>query len=84
MPLVAPPTPDRACVEWLAHLPGAGSEDRPFRPIEIETGGLPVEAEELNQAPALALQVRDQLLVVDRHHFKRQDSQPMGRQPVDL
>jgi hypothetical protein len=48
MPCVAAPAPDRMPIERLAHLPGAGGQDRPLRAMKVETGRFPFEAEKLD------------------------------------
>src|SRR5215472_4080499 len=81
--ILAPPA-NRAGEHRLAYLPAARGHDRPLGLMEVEAGGLPIEVEELDQAPALALQIRDQGLVVDRQHAQRQHMPPVLRQPLDL
>lgn len=65
MPLVAAPAAERAAIERLPHLPGAGRQDRPFGEMKIEARLLPIEAEKFDQAAAFARKIPDQLLVLD-------------------
>src|SRR6516162_1282376 len=84
MLLVMPPAPDRAAIDRLSHLPTGGREDRPFGAMELETGRLPVEAEEFDQASALAFGIGDQRLVIDGQHREWQYATPMVGQSLDL
>ena len=53
--------------------------------VFVEDGVLSAaQAEELDQTAALALEIRDQLLVIDHQDLERQHLQPMGDQPLDL
>src|SRR5215468_8240637 len=52
---IVAPAANRAGEQRLAYLPGARSQHRSFGLMEVEAGGLPIEVEELEQAPALAL-----------------------------
>ena len=52
--------------------------------MEIETSRFPFEAQKLNQAAALALRLRNQLLVIHDEHFEREHLQPISGEPIDL
>src|SRR5207244_11686209 len=84
MPLVMPPTPDGAAEDRLPHFPETGREYWSLGAMELKAGGLPVEAEEFDQPPALALRVADHRLVIDRQHRQGQYPPPMLGQPLDL
>src|SRR5207253_9734229 len=84
MPLALPPTPDGAAEDRLPHFPETGREYRSLGAMELKAGGLPVEGEEYDQPPALALRVADQRLVIYRQHRQRQYPPPMLGQPLDL
>src|SRR5262249_37654459 len=83
MALVMPPTFDRPTKDRLSNLPETGREDRAIGTMKIEASGLPVEPEEFDQTPALALGIGDQRLVVDGQHRQRQYSPPVLCQPLD-
>ena len=68
VPFIFAPAAERTREQRLAHLPSARGRHRPLGLMEVEAGGLPIETQEFDQAPALALQIRNQSFVVDRQH----------------
>src|SRR6266481_9091136 len=80
MPLIMAPASDRARVDLLANLPHAQRRDRALRAVEVEAGGLPVEAEEIDQPAALPFEIADQRLVIDGQHAERKHALPMRRE----
>src|SRR5437016_3877439 len=62
--LIDAPTPNRAGVDRPAHLRGACGAHRPFGPMEGKAIWIPLEAAMGEDAPRLAFQVADHILVV--------------------
>ena len=58
MAFVFAPSADRAGEQLLAHLSAARGQHRPLGLVETETGELPWEAEEFDQSPTFAFQIR--------------------------
>src|SRR5437660_12138566 len=84
MLFVTPPPADRTGVNRLPDLPMADRGDGSLGPVKIEAGRFPVEPEEFDQPPALALEIADQPFVIDLDRVKRPQCQPMCRQALDL
>src|SRR5579885_1119263 len=83
--LIIPPAPDRARVDFLAHLPVAGGQNRPAGHMELEAPRIPVEARELDDPPAPRLLIGYEPGV--RHleqGARRKRRAPVIHQPVVL
>jgi len=79
-----PPAADRTGIQRLTHLPLAGGQDFTFGLMEIQAGGVPVQAQEVDHAPALALQVTDHVLIMHLQDPQRPHAEPMLHQARDL
>src|SRR5579862_8923620 len=78
MLFVAPPACDGGAEDRLAHLGDARGLDRAFGPVEGEDARIPRQAEMFEDAPCLALQVLDHVLIADfEHGAGRKDLAPV-------
>ena len=71
------PGSERTGINRLSRLPDAGGCDLPLGFEEFETGGIPVKTEMGNKRPALALQIRNEVLIDNVMNFQGQDLLPM-------
>lgn len=78
-----PPSAAGTVIDGLANLPDAGGHYGSFGFVEIKALGVPWQAEEVDQAAALAFLVGDHFFVLDLQHLQRQDAEPVVGEPID-
>ena len=71
------PLVDALAVDRAAHLLGTRRVHAPVGPVELDAGRLEHEAAEIQHAPDAALEVVDDILVLDAQHATRQDRVPV-------
>src|SRR6516165_8747392 len=75
--LEMPPVPDTARVERLAHLLGAGCAHRALGLVEVETGGVELQAAVLEQFADAGLGILYELLVLHVQDLAREYRVPV-------
>ncbi len=79
---VLAPATHGAGIERLADLPLTESGDHALRAMKLQAGGLPVQAEKIDQPLALSLKVGNQAFVANLVETKRQRLAPVVAKPL--
>lgn len=80
--LIMLPSPHGSRVNWLTNLDHACRPHDTTSRLEFQAGGIPVEPEQVDHVPGVALDVRDEFLVADLEPGNRLDVAPMIEQTL--
>jgi len=76
------PTCFRRSIERLPYLPGAGGPHRPLASVEGKTRVFPIQFTVIQHAAAFALQIIQQLLILDVQDLYRKYASPVPHETL--